>query len=97
METTTTTKAENIDLKAVFHRWAKDARRGETMECLKANEKCVYEGHKIVRYKFVYENNPDCATVGGFFWREDGKCIESWMPSKDHICHAKPENNPELL
>lgn len=85
----TETKAGNIDLKKVFHDWAKDAERGQTMECSKANEKCVYEGHKIVRYKFVYESNPNRATVGGFFWLDDGRCIESWTPSKDHCCKVR--------
>lgn len=93
-----TTKAENIDLKAVFQRWVTDASRGSTMECsntekieAESGKLCMYEGHHIKRYKFVYPADGG-ATCGGFFWREDGSCIESWMPSKDHIANtAKTE------
>lgn len=86
-----------IDLKKVFHDWAADASRGSTMECTntekieaESGKKCVYEGHHIKRYKFVYENDPDRATVGGFFWLEDGRIIESYVPSKDHWSKAQP-------
>ena len=88
------TKAGNIDVKEVFHRWAADASRGETMECentekieAESGQLCMYEGHHIVRYKFVYPNDGG-ATCGGYFWREDGTCIESWTPSKDHFCNV---------
>lgn len=83
-----------IDVKKVFHDWAKDAERGSTMECTntekieaESGKKIVYEGHHIVRYKFVYPADGG-ATCGGYFWREDGSCIESWTPSKDHFCNV---------
>ena len=95
------TKAGNIDLKAVFHRWAKDASRGSTMECTntekieaESGQLCTYEGHHIKRYKFVYPADGG-ATCGGYFWCEDGSCIESWTPSKDHIANAVKEEPAE--
>ena len=98
----TTTKANNIDLKKVFKDWAADANRGNTMECTntenieaESGKLCMYEGHHIKRYKFVYENDAMKSTALGFFWMDDGRCIECTEPTKDHWTKAQqPDEAP---
>ena len=79
-----------IDLKMIFHDWAAEAKRGDTMKCTdtaaieaESGRKCMYENHHIKAYEFYYtDQNTNTAT--GIFVMDDGKKITAHCPTADH-------------